>query len=299
MVNMENYEEYMLLYADGELGKEEEQELLAFVAEHPQLQAELNAYAATRLQPDTGIVFADKESLLKTEGGSSRAIWPGNWKTYAAAASVILFITFFTILRNTRKDVPVVAEQQKDTPRTVTESIINQPELIAQQDTTAKKLHSTKPVNAVAVEAKPQKPQPVNPITTKPEPTITEPAKDPQPIIEEMEQNDQELVAENIQPDTIQQPVIAEVSKETEQGTVIKDIDEVPEPTRTELPGNHKTAKPGKLLASVIGQKPAIISGLESAVNEKLVAAKELKEDLKNTEVKFRIGQKELFTVRL
>ncbi|MBW7912220.1 MAG: hypothetical protein H3C54_00600 [Taibaiella sp.] len=67
MVNMENYEEYMLLYADRELTPEQEKALLDFVALHPELKPELEAYAATRLQPEEAMIFTGKDALIKTE----------------------------------------------------------------------------------------------------------------------------------------------------------------------------------------------------------------------------------------
>ena len=38
MVNLENYEEYMLLEADGELTESEQKALHAFIERHPELK---------------------------------------------------------------------------------------------------------------------------------------------------------------------------------------------------------------------------------------------------------------------
>ena len=51
MISLENYEEYMILHADGELQPAEEQELMAFLDAHPELKAEMTAYDLTRLSP--------------------------------------------------------------------------------------------------------------------------------------------------------------------------------------------------------------------------------------------------------
>jgi hypothetical protein len=59
--------------------------------------------------------------------------------------------------------------------------------------------------------------------------------------------------------------------------------------------------KKNNFIATVLGEKPAGLEKLEEEVNEKLAAAKTIREQIKNTdaEVSFRIGKKELFTVRL
>jgi len=53
MVNLENYEEYMMMYADGELNEAETKALMDFVDANPELAKELEAYSATKLVPDT------------------------------------------------------------------------------------------------------------------------------------------------------------------------------------------------------------------------------------------------------
>lgn len=90
MVTFENYEEYMMLYADGELPEAAIRELLTFVALHPELQAELNAYMSTQLQPEMDMVFADKESLLRP-APAKKTIALG-WMKYGVAAGLILLV---------------------------------------------------------------------------------------------------------------------------------------------------------------------------------------------------------------
>ena len=100
MVNKGNYEEYMLLYADGELNEQESQALLHFVAQHPELKAELDAYMSTILTPNNTMLYPDKTSLMKPAQGG-RTIFFGGWRTYATAASVALLIAMFLL---TKKD---------------------------------------------------------------------------------------------------------------------------------------------------------------------------------------------------
>ena len=65
-INRDNYESWFLLYIDAELSAEEQQEVEAFAAAHPDLKAELDLLLDTRLTDDTPVVF-DKSSLLRSE----------------------------------------------------------------------------------------------------------------------------------------------------------------------------------------------------------------------------------------
>lgn len=275
MVNMENYEEYMLLYADRELSAEEEQALLRFVAQHPQLQAELEAYAATRLQPDVSIVYADKEQLLKT-APAGRSIGLGNWKLYAAAASVVLFITLFAI--NNRRDT-----QEVETPvlvkETITAPVTNpapMPEQ-AEQSASEKKVHSTKPVNAIAVRTNHRKPTP--------KPTIEK------EVVPPLQPTYTAPIAQT-KNDTATQPIaVADIPKPAMEA---KDV----ETPATKVP-EETAPKKNNVFASVVGDKTVGLERLETAVNSKLLEAKNITKELKNTDVTFQIGKRELFTVRL
>ena len=82
--------------ADSELTPAEEQELMTFVAAHPELGAELKAYDLTRLSPDEEVVYSEKESLLRSEP-SKRVIAFPQWRRYAIAAGVALlvFVSFY------------------------------------------------------------------------------------------------------------------------------------------------------------------------------------------------------------
>ena len=64
-INMDNYEEYFLLYVDNELTAAEKESVEAFVIQHPELRPELDMFLDTKLDPDA-IMFSGKEELLKT-----------------------------------------------------------------------------------------------------------------------------------------------------------------------------------------------------------------------------------------
>src|SRR5690349_9629178 len=137
MVTWENYEEYMLLEADGELDEAGQKELHAFVAKHPELKKELAAYMATRLQPDTELVFTNKDTLLK-KGGSSRTISMRSLWTYGAAAAVLLLVAVTIIKQGSKETSMPVAHEHATTPAIEPKDSIEE-------------LHS-KPANPVTIE---------------------------------------------------------------------------------------------------------------------------------------------------
>ncbi len=68
-INRNNYEEFFLLYTDGELGTAQQYEVENFVQQNPDLAVELEMLLNTRLHAEK-IEFDNKENLLRTEGES-------------------------------------------------------------------------------------------------------------------------------------------------------------------------------------------------------------------------------------
>lgn len=65
MINLGNYEEYFVLYMDNELNAEQKQMVESFVAQHPELGAELDMLTSTKMPLDE-ISFAGKEDLFSS-----------------------------------------------------------------------------------------------------------------------------------------------------------------------------------------------------------------------------------------
>ncbi|TAF83286.1 MAG: hypothetical protein EAZ51_00975, partial [Sphingobacteriales bacterium] len=63
MINLSNYEDWFLLYADGELTVAEQEAVLEFVKLHPSLQEELDLLLSMRFQPETEIRLNDYSNL--------------------------------------------------------------------------------------------------------------------------------------------------------------------------------------------------------------------------------------------
>ena len=64
-INRNNYEQYFLLWVDGELSPEEMIAVERFIEEHPDLAEELSLLQDTKLVPEEQVVFKGKEQLLK------------------------------------------------------------------------------------------------------------------------------------------------------------------------------------------------------------------------------------------
>lgn len=63
-INRNNYEEYFILHLDNELTAAEKQELVIFLQQNSDLQAELDLLSGTKLSVDETVVFPDKDLLF-------------------------------------------------------------------------------------------------------------------------------------------------------------------------------------------------------------------------------------------
>lgn len=110
-----DYEELMLGYIDGELTPSEEITLQAYLEQHPAAQTELRLLQATKLTPDTTLVFTDKASLYRS---SKRRILPVyrriGWG--AAAAAVVAGLIFWLLPAGQQPSTsPAIASANKPT----------------------------------------------------------------------------------------------------------------------------------------------------------------------------------------
>ncbi|HMK05454.1 MAG TPA: hypothetical protein VK489_14735 [Ferruginibacter sp.] len=95
-------QENLLLYADDELPASDKKTIEALLATDKAAREEWNILRQTKLEADTAIVFADKRSLYRTEGGRVVGF---NWRRVAAAAILIgiALWTGVTIYKNNFK----------------------------------------------------------------------------------------------------------------------------------------------------------------------------------------------------
>lgn len=103
-INTKNYTEISLLYIDHELSPDENHLVEKFYHDHPELKAGLTALQSTIL-PKEHIIFADKKSLYKHDG----EIRFMDWKKYAVAAAVLLFVLAAWLYFPAITNQPIVA----------------------------------------------------------------------------------------------------------------------------------------------------------------------------------------------
>jgi hypothetical protein len=99
-VNENNYQEKFLLYTDNELTLSETGELEKFLVTNPALQHEFKLLQKVTYEPDTSIVFPDKNLLYKKD--DEHKVIPFPWRYLAAA--VLLGIGLWTGLPYLQND---------------------------------------------------------------------------------------------------------------------------------------------------------------------------------------------------
>ncbi len=106
MIDLTNYEEYLMLRLDGELSPAEEVALETFLSAHPELEGEVAAYAATVLLPEEDPVFEGKEVLYKS------VVRPFYTRPVMWAAAAVLLI-MIGIKLAPEENLPVIATVPK------------------------------------------------------------------------------------------------------------------------------------------------------------------------------------------
>lgn len=293
MVNKENYEEYMVLYADGELNQQEETALLAYVKEHPQLQEDLDLYAATKMIPDETIVFADKKSLMKPKGGG-RTIFFGGWQTYAAAASVaILLAVFFFNRKGDDIHNPTQDIAQHNLPKTHHPENNNANNTNDTQNTTLPTTTTQK--NAIASNKTTKQHQPTTTTqksdtkTTTPIENKTQATDRYQPTVVAIETSTQRYLPSDNKPQLADLVVT---------NAPVQPLS--PEPKTITNSNNNNNTQPKALdYIPILNDNKALINGIEESVAKKIDKVKKVSDDLKNSDVVLKLGKKQILLVKL
>lgn len=276
MVTLENYEEYMLLDADGELDAGGQQALGKFLKMHPALKQEHELYMATRLVPDAAIVYADKPTLMKPEQ-EKRVIPMRAWWAVSAAACIAVLV----YLSVANSDEPVPHLVANNTPRP-TPPVVQQQQIPA-QPSVDNSFHSS----------------PVGPITgveqdaAKPLPSKKAMAISRNEEIAKTDNGNENNIEEVIEDKPLKIAVItskpfAMLEYELPQPAIAATV-VVPEPPV------DKQAKRGKMIDD---DMPNGIKELEYALAEKVKDVKSIRNRVKDTDVSIRLGNKELLTLK-
>ena len=136
MITMENYEGWLMRYADGALTREEREAVEAFLEQHPELREEMEEVAEVKVTPVVA-TLPGKERLLKKE--REGFVW---WHVAAAVALMALAGTTLLVLnRKPNEAGPMVAQAQPEP------AVAAEPQE-AETDTTYKTYKTYKPYKA-------------------------------------------------------------------------------------------------------------------------------------------------------
>ncbi len=109
MITMENYEGWLMRYADGALTREEREAVEAFLEQHPELREEMEEVAGVKVTPVVA-TLPGKERLLKKE--REGFAW---WRVAAAVALMALAGTTLLVLNRKPDEAgPMVAQAQPE-----------------------------------------------------------------------------------------------------------------------------------------------------------------------------------------
>jgi hypothetical protein len=134
-INRQSYEEFFLLYTDGELDLDEKRAVEDFIKENPDLEQELILMQQTVAVPDESIVFEDKELLYRKE--KERKVIP--WFRLSAAAVLLisfsivgwLYLNHSQTVRNDQvaasEKAPVQPALQKTAPPVAANKVADEP----------------------------------------------------------------------------------------------------------------------------------------------------------------------------
>lgn len=120
-INLNNYEQWLIMYVDDELSEEEKITVEKFAETHPHVREELAIFLQTKLQPEE-LVFPNKETLYKREK-TVRVISMQWWRVAVAAVLIISAgVTFYSVVHNKGNNTitpgTVAVNKNEQTPTT-------------------------------------------------------------------------------------------------------------------------------------------------------------------------------------
>ena len=267
MVTWDNYEEYLVMQADGELDAAGEKELEAFLLAHPELREEQAIYAKVKLVPDVTEMYGNREDLLRDEP-KRRLIRFGNWRQYSAAAGILALVAFGLMKWGGEEQKTIGKAEDTteyvNTPKVaVVDTAVNE-EKVAVQEEEATPLMPVQQPKVQQVQVAVEKETSVRPTIALPERIATV-------------ETPQLAVAEPLRPK-------AEL---TDMPDLPQANEPAPEPYRDAL-----------AWLPVSDERKQGLNEIKQAVDRRVEQVKEICNSVKNTDLAVKLGKTELFTIR-
>ncbi len=285
-IDLQNYEEWMVTFMDGELSQDELLAFHEFLAAHPDLQTELDSYEAVKFDDKEGVVFENKEMLYKKAGALVflKKAWP-------LAAAIILGIAIWPFIQNKTEELPVVTQENKvETKKT---------------EVDVKEENLTQVEKEILVE-----PKQVTPAVVMAQQPHTKTESAPALVSRKQKKNVQQL-KENIKEEYVDVPNVdvqeREIQKIPESKIIDRSLKEVvlvkekkkslPEPKAILTPNFLDVEEEEKALLVISADShPVIYEKLNAAVNKVETKLETIKE-IKQTPITVCIGKRKLFTI--
>lgn len=268
MVTWENYEEYLVMQADGELDAAGREALEAFLQAHPEVRDELALYETVRLSPDESLVYGDKRALLK-EAPKGMIVHLGQWFRYGAVAGLALLVAFGVMKWQGTDDHTPIAKES--TPHEITPT--------AKDSTTT--THRQKEELLVREDAPKAQPLPDRRLT-------------PRKALSAIG-----IVKETRQMEALPQRIaVAATELNVQRATKVPSEVSLPTPSITPMTAPEPNREDLLAWLPVDEDRKQGLSLLSDAISERVEKVKELRNNIRNTDISVSLGKKELFTVR-
>ncbi len=278
MVTLQNYEEYIMLYVDEELDTASVTALMDFLAKHPELQSELALYQKTKLPPAEATVFAYKDALFKQSPKTFSLYRPFS---YAIAAGVVLLIGMLAFQWMNKPDnnigeIPPIVHEERDTSHLALPQIA-----IADTQTIPQKVENSKARTRALPLAKRQH------LPAKIEQKIEQKKVLPHSL---------PLPENNVPINEKEEPQLAKAEEKIIEEILPETIPASIEP-QTAAPAQKNKNWLARLPIS--SEKKQGLTHLKNNVESKLTSVKNIQNELKNTSLEVKLGNRELFVINL
>jgi cytoskeletal protein RodZ len=173
-INRQTYEEFFLLYADGELNESEKKTVEEFIDRNPDLANEFSLIRETIMLPDESIIFENKEVLFREE--DERKVILMRWFRIAAAAAILIAFSIvgWIFLGENKNEKTPIAVVKKPEPVIVKENPQQASEVSENLSEKSNQTTTTKPETSV-VSVKHNASKTNNPVSSASEKIKTEP----------------------------------------------------------------------------------------------------------------------------